>query len=43
MRLEDALGQKTLIDFRDLTLNSEPSPERFQFEPPEGTDVIRQQ
>ncbi|MBF5055461.1 outer membrane lipoprotein carrier protein [Alcanivorax sp. 521-1] len=43
MRLEDALGQKTLIDFRDLTLNSEPSPERFHFEPPEGTDVIRQQ
>ncbi len=43
MRLEDALGQKTIIDFRDLTLNGEPTPGRFQFEPPEGTDVIRQQ
>ena len=43
MRLEDALGQKTIIDFRDLTLNGEPTPGRFHFEPPEGTDVIRQQ
>ncbi|MFP1680543.1 outer membrane lipoprotein chaperone LolA [Alloalcanivorax sp. C16-2] len=43
MRLEDALGQKTLIDFRDLTINGEPTPGRFKFQPPEGTDIIRQQ
>ncbi len=43
MRLEDALGQKTIIDFRDLTLNEAPSAGRFDFQPPEGTDIIRQQ
>jgi len=43
MRLEDALGQKTVIDFRDLTLNQAPQAGRFDFQPPEGTDVIRQQ
>ena len=29
MRLEDALGQKTVIDFRDLTLNKAPAADRF--------------
>lgn len=43
MRLEDALGQKTVIDFRGLKLNQEPEADRFHFEPPAGTDVIRQQ
>jgi outer membrane lipoprotein carrier protein len=43
MRLEDALGQKTVIDFYDLTLNQTPEAGRFHFQPPEGTDVIRQQ
>lgn len=43
MRLEDALGQKTVIDFRDLTLNQTPKAGRFHFDPPEGTDIIRQQ
>lgn len=42
MRLEDALGQRTLIEFRDLELNSEPGEAPFNFEPPEGSDVIRQ-
>lgn len=42
MRLEDALGQKTVIDFRDLTLNGSPPAARFHFEPPKGVDVIRQ-
>lgn len=40
MRMEDALGQKTRVEFRDLTLNVDIDPERFRFEPPEGTDVI---
>ena len=43
MRLEDALGQKTVIDFRDLTLNKAPAADRFDFQPPEGTDIINQQ
>lgn len=42
MRLEDALGQQTSIDFRDLKLNAPLAPERFQFRAPEGADVIRQ-
>ncbi len=40
MRMEDALGQKTRVEFRDLSLNVAIDPERFRFEPPEGTDVI---
>lgn len=42
MRLEDALGQKTTIEFPALELNVEPEPEVFRFTPPEGADVIRQ-
>lgn len=42
MRLEDALGQKTLIEFRDLQINQPVDDIRFRFEPPEGADVIRQ-
>lgn len=42
MRLEDALGQKTVIQFRDLSVNVSPPASRFHFEPPKGTDVIRQ-
>ncbi len=42
MRLKDALGQRTLIEFQDVKLNTEPGAEPFQFEPPEGSDVIRQ-
>ena len=42
MRLEDALGQKTVIDFRGLKPNQAPRTDRFHFEPPAGTDVIRQ-
>jgi outer membrane lipoprotein carrier protein len=43
MRLRDALGQRTVIEFRDLEINAEPEDERFNFDPPEGSDVIRQQ
>jgi|TARA_R110002073_G_scaffold2938_5_gene19473 outer membrane lipoprotein carrier protein len=43
MRLEDALGQQTSIDFRDVVLNKTIPASRFQFVAPEGTDVIRQQ
>lgn len=42
MRLEDALGQQTGIQFHDLRLNEAVPAEQFVFTPPEGTDVIRQ-
>ncbi|MEE2868968.1 MAG: outer membrane lipoprotein chaperone LolA [Pseudomonadota bacterium] len=43
MRLQDALGQQTVIDFRDLKVNSGIDASLFHFTPPEGTDVIQQQ
>lgn len=43
MRLQDALGQQTVIDFRDLRVNSGIDASLFSFVPPEGTDVIQQQ
>ena len=43
MRLQDALGQQTVIDFKSLTLNGGIDSDLFHFEPPEGTDVIQQQ
>lgn len=42
MRLRDALGQITLIDFQHPTLNATPAAGRFHFDPPKGTDIIRQ-
>ncbi|MCG8394530.1 MAG: outer membrane lipoprotein chaperone LolA [Pseudomonadales bacterium] len=43
MRLQDALGQQTVIDFRGLRVNAGIDDTLFHFVPPEGTDVIRQQ
>jgi outer membrane lipoprotein carrier protein len=43
MRLQDALGQQTVIDFIGLTLNDGIDSSLFHFDPPEGTDVIQQQ
>lgn len=43
MRLQDALGQQTVIDFVDLNVNAAIDNGLFTFTPPEGTDVIRQQ
>ena len=43
MRLQDALGQQTVIDFRDLMINTGIDASLFNFVPPEGTDVIQQQ
>ncbi len=42
MRLEDALGQQTSIDFHDVTVNGKLPSDLFLFEAPEGADVIRQ-
>ncbi|PKM22281.1 MAG: outer membrane lipoprotein carrier protein LolA [Gammaproteobacteria bacterium HGW-Gammaproteobacteria-14] len=43
MRLEDALGQMTTLDFRNTRINTRLDASRFQFVAPEGADVIRQQ
>ncbi|MDX1804651.1 MAG: outer membrane lipoprotein chaperone LolA [Alcanivorax sp.] len=43
MRLQDALGQQTVIDFTDATVNGKLDESLFDFQPPEGTDVIQQQ
>lgn len=40
MEIEDALGQSVLIRFSDLRRNIDLAPELFEFEPPEGVDVI---
>lgn len=42
MRLEDALGQQTSLDFRDTSINDPLDRKAFDFVPPEGVDVIRQ-
>ena len=41
MELKDALGQTTLIRFSSLVVNPNLDPALFQFTPPEGADVIR--
>jgi outer membrane lipoprotein carrier protein len=41
MELMDALGQTTVIQFSDVQVNPSLDPALFQFSPPPGTDVIR--
>lgn len=43
MRLEDSLGQKTLIDFSQVKVNPVLSDALFEFVPPDDVDVIEQQ
>ncbi|MBV1786606.1 outer membrane lipoprotein chaperone LolA [Marinobacterium sp. D7] len=38
--LEDSLGQRTSILLNAIELDLEPDPERFEFTPPEGVDLI---
>ena len=42
MRLEDALGQQTSLDFQDARINEPLDNSVFDFTPPDGVDVIRQ-
>lgn len=42
MLLVDSLGQKTTIAFSDVKLNGKSPASLFRFEPPAGTDVIRE-
>lgn len=43
MELQDNLGQQTMINFTDVKFNPSLNPTLFQFTPPKGVDVIRQQ
>jgi outer membrane lipoprotein carrier protein len=38
----DSFGQRSRLDFQDLTTNTPLAPERFRFTPPAGADVITQ-
>jgi outer membrane lipoprotein carrier protein len=38
----DSFGQRSRLDFQDLTTNTPLAPERFRFTPPAGADVIAQ-
>jgi outer membrane lipoprotein carrier protein len=40
MQLVDKLGQRTELDFSDVTVNPKLDPELFRFVPPKGADVI---
>lgn len=42
MRLQDALGQQTVLNFHDAQLNHALPADTFTFVAPEGADVIRQ-
>ncbi|MDO8988705.1 MAG: outer membrane lipoprotein chaperone LolA [Sideroxyarcus sp.] len=40
MELHDAFGHRTVLRFTDLKSNPSLSPQRFQFVPPKGADVL---
>lgn len=42
MELKDKLGQVTRIEFNKVRMNQPVDPERFEFTPPEGADVLGQ-
>lgn len=43
MRLEDALGQKTVIDFLQVDMNVAIDEKDFRFVPPDGVDLISEE
>ncbi|MCT8469985.1 outer membrane lipoprotein chaperone LolA [Chromohalobacter canadensis] len=42
LQMEDSTGQRTAINFDDIEVNEDISASRFEFEIPEGADVIRE-
>lgn len=42
MELQDSFGQTTSISFRDVRTGVAIAPERFEFDPPDGVDVLGQ-
>jgi len=43
LSMEDSLGQRSMLVLQDLEYDPELSPDVFEFEPPEGADVILDQ
>ncbi|PMR75455.1 outer membrane lipoprotein chaperone LolA [Billgrantia endophytica] len=41
LQMTDSTGQRTAIEFRDVSMNASIDESRFAFEIPDGTDVIR--
>jgi outer membrane lipoprotein carrier protein len=42
LEILDSFGQHSVLTFTKMELNVAVSPERFQFKPPQGADVVRQ-
>ncbi|WP_280568786.1 outer membrane lipoprotein chaperone LolA [Chromohalobacter sp. 296-RDG] len=42
LEMEDSTGQRTAINFDDIDVNDDISASRFEFEIPDGADVIRE-
>jgi outer membrane lipoprotein carrier protein len=42
LEILDSFGQRSVLTFTKMDLNVAVSPERFQFKPPQGADVVRQ-
>ena len=43
LQMTDSTGQRTAIDFDNAQINIDIDPGQFQFQAPEGADVIREQ
>jgi len=42
LEIADSFGQRSVLTFSDVEVNLQLPPERFQFKPPAGADVLRQ-
>lgn len=42
LQMNDSTGQRTAIEFTDISVNDSIDPSRFDFQIPDGADVIRQ-
>lgn len=42
LEILDAFGQRSRLDFSALEVNPKLAPQRFQFQPPQGADVLQQ-
>jgi len=42
LEILDSFGQRSVLTFTKMELNVAVSPERFQFKPPQGADVVKQ-
>jgi len=42
LEILDSFGQRSVLTFTKMELNAAVSPDRFQFKPPQGADVVKQ-